>query len=206
MPMNRTLSDVGDTDVYNQLQVQRIAHTRHDSIATQPNDTVRRRLRVLIVDDHHASADTLAMLMKAWGHNVRRAYDGVAGLALAADYVPDILLLDIMMPQMSGRQLALRVRQRARLRNCLLIAITGCTDECQRMHALEAGVDLFLVKPVAPCELRSLLLSESKRLARSRRGVARLALATTTAKQWAGARSISPTRLGCNTAADAVAI
>lgn len=143
--------------------------------------------------------------MKAWGHNVRRAYDGAAGLALAADYLPDIMLLDIMMPQMNGRQLALRVRQQARLRNCLLIAITGCTDECQRLHALEAGVDLFLVKPVAPCELRSLLLTESKRLTRSRRGVAALALATTTAKQWAGARSISPTRSGRDIAA-AVAI
>jgi DNA-binding response OmpR family regulator len=205
MMMNRTLSDVGDTDAYNQLQVHRIAHTRHESLATLPSDAVRRRLRVLIVDDHHASADTLAMLMKAWGHNVRRAYDGAAGLALAAEYLPDIMLLDIMMPQMNGRQLALRVRQQARLQNCLLIAITGCTDERQRLHALEAGVDLFLVKPVAPCELRSLLLTESKRLTRSRRGVAALAL-TTTAKQWAGARSVSPTRLGRNTAPAAVAI
>ena len=58
-----------------------------------------RRLRVLVVDDHHASADTLAMLMNAWGHDVRRAYDGAAGLALAADYLPDIMLLDIMMPR-----------------------------------------------------------------------------------------------------------
>ena len=81
---------------------------------------------MLIVDDHHASADTLAMLMKAWGHNVRRAYDGAAGLELAAEYLPDIMFVDIMMPQMNGRQLALQVRQLARLRNCLLIAITGC--------------------------------------------------------------------------------
>jgi DNA-binding response OmpR family regulator len=202
---NRTLSDVGDTDAYNQLQVERIVQTRHEPIATLPTDVVRG-LRVLVVDDHHASADTLAMLMNAWGHNVRRAYDGAAGLALAAEYLPDILLLDIMMPQMNGRQLALRVRQQARLRNCLLIAITGCTDECQRLHALEAGVDLFLVKPVAPCELRSLLFTESKRLTRSRPGVAALALATTTAKQWAGAKSVSPTRSGRDIVAAAVAI
>src|SRR5689334_19676205 len=120
MMMNRTLSDVGDTDAYNQLQVHRIAHTRQNPTTTLPSDAVRRRLRVLIVDDHHASADTLAMLMKAWGHNVRRAYDGAAGLALAVEYLPDILLLDIAMPQMNGRQLALRVRQQGRLRNCLL--------------------------------------------------------------------------------------
>jgi CheY-like chemotaxis protein len=203
---NRTLSDVGDTDAYNQLQVQRIAHTRQNPTTTLPSDVVRRRLRVLIVDDHHASTDTLAMLMKAWGHNIRRAYDGAAGLELAAEYLPDIMLLDMMMPKMNGRQLALQVRQQASLQNCLLVAITGCTDECERLHALEAGVDLFLVKPVAPCELQSLLVAESKRLTRSRRGVAALALATTTTKQWAGARSVSPTRLGRNIAPAVVAI
>ena len=58
-----------------------------------------RQLRVLIVDDHLAAADTMSMLVRVWGHDVWQAYDGTSGLELAIAYQPDVLLLDIMMPQ-----------------------------------------------------------------------------------------------------------
>ena len=73
--------------------------------------TAGELLRVLIVDDYRAAADTMSMLVGVWGHDVRRAYDGTTGLALAAAYQPDVLLLDIMMPNMSGLELARQVRQ-----------------------------------------------------------------------------------------------
>jgi DNA-binding response OmpR family regulator len=206
MKKNRSPREVGDTDAYNELQVSRNARARHGPIATAPPGTVERRLRVLVVDDHRALADTASMLISAWGHDVRLAYGGVAGLALAADYLPDVLLLDIMMPELSGPALALRVRQEARLENCLLIAVTGCTDERQRLHCLEAGVDLYLIKPVCPHTLQSLLMAESKRLKRTRRAATTLAMSAAAAVKWTGAKSYSPARLGRNIAAAAVAI
>jgi CheY-like chemotaxis protein len=205
MTNNRSPREVGGTDDYNQLQMCRIARTRHGQLATAPRGAAKRQLRVLVVDDHRASADTLAMLVRIWGHDVRQTYDGAAGLALAAEYRPDMILLDIMMPEVSGRDLALRVRQQACLKDCLLIAVTGCTDDRQRLHCLEAGVDLFLIKPVTPHTLQSLLLAESERLTRPRRAVTSLAT-TRIDEQWTGATKSSPVRLGRNIAPPAAAI
>ncbi len=106
-------------------------------------------LRVLIVDDHRASADTLSMLVAKWGHDVRRAYDGVTGLALAAAYRPDVLLLDMLMPDVSGFEVAKQVRRQRRLQPCFIIAITGRTDAPHRDKCYEAGVDLFLIKDLS---------------------------------------------------------
>jgi DNA-binding response OmpR family regulator len=206
MKKNRSPREVGDTDDYNELQVSRNARARHGPLGAAPPGTAERRLRVLVVDDHRASAETISMLVRAWGHDVRKAYAGAAGLALAVDYRPDVLLLDVMMPELSGPALALRVRQEARLQNCLLIAVTGCTDERQRLHCLEAGVDLYLVKPVGPHTLQSLLMAESKRLQRTRRAATTLALSVTTEQQWTGVKSYGPARLGRNIAATAAAI
>src|SRR3990172_8430508 len=87
-----------------------------------------RLLRVLIVDDHQATADTLSSQVAIWGHEIQRAYDGVTGLALAAAHRPDVLLLDILMPDMSGFEVAWQVRQQDRLRHCFIVAVTGRTD------------------------------------------------------------------------------
>ena len=89
----------------------------------------RRIAALLIVDDYRASADTVAMLVDVWGHDVRRAYDGPTGLALAAAYKPDVLLLDIIMPGMTGLEVARRVRQQTRLNDCFIIAVTGRTTQ-----------------------------------------------------------------------------
>jgi CheY-like chemotaxis protein len=205
MTKNRSPREVGDTDAYNEVQTCRIARTRHGPLATAPRGANKRRLRVLVVDDHRASADTLAMLVRIWGHNVRKAYDGAAALELAFKYRPDMILLDIMMPEISGRDLALRIRQQACLKKCLLIAITGCTDERQRLHCLEAGVDLFLIKPVTPHTLQSLLLAESNGRTGSRRAATPLAVARR-AEQATGVRTSSPVRLGRDIATAAMAI
>jgi DNA-binding response OmpR family regulator len=205
MTKNRSPREVGDTDAYNELQVRRISQARGDPDAMATLGAVKRRLRVLVVDDYRAAADTLAMLVRAWGHDVRQAYAGAAGLAAAAEYLPDILLLDIIMPKLSGAELALRVREEARLQDCLLIAISGCTDERQRLHCLEAGVDLFLIKPVNPHTLQSLLMTESYRVMRSRRHAASVVVTATPAEQWTGEMSCGPARFARNTAPTAVA-
>ncbi len=124
-------------------------------------NTDDRLLKVLIVDDHRASADTLSSLVTLWGHDVRRAYDGVTGLALAAAFRPDVLLLDMLIPNVTGFEVAAQVRRQNRLKDCFIIAVTGCADVKHRSQCYEAGVDLFLIKPVPPSDMQAPLSLES---------------------------------------------
>ncbi|MFO1431705.1 MAG: ATP-binding protein [Candidatus Competibacteraceae bacterium] len=113
--------------------------------------------RVLVVDDNRDSVESLKMLLELWGHDVRSAYDGPTALAIAAEYRPRAVLLDIGLPGMNGYELAQGLRALAGLRDLLLIAITGYGQDEDRRHAQEAGIDYHLVKPVEAGELLKLL-------------------------------------------------
>jgi CheY-like chemotaxis protein len=133
-------------------------------INSPADDTDHQLLRVLIVDDHRATAKTLSSLVTIWGHDVRCAYDGVTALALAAAFRPDVLLLDMLMPNVNGFEMARQLRRQNRLKDCFIVAVTGRTDAKHRSQCYEAGVDLFLVKPVAPPDMQTLLGLESVRV------------------------------------------
>jgi CheY-like chemotaxis protein len=165
-------SEIQSTDTYNRLQMHRAIEARGDPAAESPFEAAVELLRVLIVDDHRAAADTTAMLVEAWGHDVRCAYDGTTGLSLAAAYQPNVLLLDVLMPHMSGQELARQVRQQPRLDDCFLVAVTGRTDAAHRLLCAEAGIQLFLIKPVEPSILKTLLVWEFEYASRSRRDIA----------------------------------
>jgi CheY-like chemotaxis protein len=79
-----------------------------------------------------------------------------------------VLLLDIIMPEMNGLELARQVRRQARLNDCLIIAVTGRTDRGHRLQCEEAGIDLFLIKPANLSFLQTLLTVESEYRLRSR--------------------------------------
>ena len=194
---DRLPSEVRDSDTYNRLQMRRAVQTRGDPTAETPIGTAEELLRVLIVDDYYASADTMTMLVDVWGHDVRRAYDGTTGLALAAAFQPDVLLLDILMPGKSGLEVARQVRQQARLNYCFIIAVTGRTDAGHRLQCEEAGIDLFLIKPVTPSILQTLLIWESEYILRSRQDKATDEVATTL-NPLTDANSLMPTQLPCD--------
>src|SRR5262245_45813787 len=103
---------------------------------------------VLVVDDHHDTADALAMLLRWWGHEVIVAYDGASALEAARARPPDVVLLDIAMPELDGHQLARLLRADARTRHARLFALSGLMGDEDRRRSLEAGCDLHLVKPV----------------------------------------------------------
>jgi CheY-like chemotaxis protein len=126
-------------------------------------------LRVLVVDDYRAMADTLSALVTIWGHEVRRAYDGTTAVRHAAAFQPDVLLLDILMPNMSGCEVAMQVRRQESLDHCFIVAVTGRADEAHRSRCYEMGVDLVLTKPVVPSHMRTLLLLELERVRQLRR-------------------------------------
>lgn len=114
-------------------------------------------LRVLIVEDNVDSAETLAELIEIWGHDARIAHHGSAAISLAVDYLPDVVLLDIGLPGISGYEVARLLRQQPDLEETLLVALTGYGQEEDRRKALSAGFDVHLTKPVNPDQLQRIL-------------------------------------------------
>jgi PAS domain S-box-containing protein len=116
-----------------------------------------RSLRVLVVDDNRDSADSLAMLLRLSGHEVRAEYSGAAALQVAATYQPEVVLLDIGMPVMDGMEVAARLRQRLDRSKVVLVALTGYGQEADRQRTQEAGFAYHIVKPVDFQQLQELL-------------------------------------------------
>jgi DNA-binding response OmpR family regulator len=116
-----------------------------------------RGLRVLIADDNRDAADTLAWLVGRARHEARTAHDGKQALEIALSGWPDIAVLDIAMPLVSGYEIAAAVRAHASAQRIVLIALTGWSQEAQRAKARVAGFDRFLTKPVEFRELDALL-------------------------------------------------
>lgn len=112
--------------------------------------------RILVVDDLVDTADTMAELLELFGHEVRTAYGGMEALAVARDFRPELVLLDIGMPGMDGYETARRLRAEHG-ENMLLVALTGYARETDRQMTREAGFNHHLAKPVAPEALRELL-------------------------------------------------
>jgi two-component system, chemotaxis family, CheB/CheR fusion protein len=111
-------------------------------------ETATRR-RVLVVDDNSDHAESLAFLLKLMGHETRLAHDGEAALQVAAEFEPNVALIDIGLPRLNGYEVARRLREQPRLRNALLVAQTGWGQESDRARSHEAGFDHHLIKPVA---------------------------------------------------------
>ena len=122
-----------------------------------PQDVETRRATILVVDDNVDAAESLAMLLRMEGHDVRVAHDGPAALAAVEADRPDLVFLDIGMPVMNGYDVAQRLRQRPGLENLVLVAMTGWGQEEDRRRSQEAGFDHHLVKPAEPEALRQLL-------------------------------------------------
>jgi PAS domain S-box-containing protein len=126
---------------------------------TARNDVVAspRVRRVLVADDNHDAADSLAMLLGAMSHDVRVAYDGRAALALLRDFQPDVALLDIGMPGLNGYEIARQVRRQASMAGTRLVALTGWGQVDDKARAAAAGFDLHLTKPADTAAIEAIL-------------------------------------------------
>jgi CheY-like chemotaxis protein len=157
----RPISEVKQSNASKRSQRALRVAAASEPIVFWPADKVDDRLlRVLVVGDDRAAADTLSSQVAEWGHDVRRAYGDLSGLASVAAYRPDVLLLDIVMRGMSGIEVALQVRRQARLKHCFIIATTGRSDAKHRNRCYQAGIDLLLTKPVTPAHIETLLMLE----------------------------------------------
>ena len=115
------------------------------------------RRRILVVDDNRDAAQALRLLLEGDGHEVRVAGDGLSGLAAAKEYRPDVALLDIGLPKMSGYELARRMCEEPSLESTLLVAVTGYGQMHDRARASASGFHHHLVKPVEFSALQQLL-------------------------------------------------
>jgi PAS domain S-box-containing protein len=115
--------------------------------------------RVLIVDDNRDAAESLAMLLEADGQEVRIAHDGPGALARAADWAPDLVLLDIGLPGMDGYEVAQRLRAGNARTPMVVVALTGYGQPADRQRARAAGFDHHLVKPAPLQELQRIIES-----------------------------------------------
>jgi CheY-like chemotaxis protein len=113
--------------------------------------------RILVVDDNVDAAESLAVLLRLEGHEVRVACDGPAALAAAQADPPEMMVLDLGMPEMDGFEVAQRLRGLPATRGTLLVALTGWAQEEDRRRCYEAGFDGHLSKPVEWEALRQFL-------------------------------------------------
>jgi PAS domain S-box-containing protein len=118
-------------------------------------DAARRR--VLIADDNRDAAETLATLLRMEGHDVTVAHNGREAMVVYQSIHPDVVLLDIGMPELNGYEVAQRVRQNATSPRPVLIAVTGWGQDSDKARALAAGFDHHFTKPVEPDAIAAIL-------------------------------------------------
>jgi CheY-like chemotaxis protein len=115
------------------------------------------QLRVLVVEDDADSAQTIAELLRLYGHEADIAVDGPTAVLAAESNPPDVILLDIGLPGMDGWQVARLVQEQAVEKTPFLVALTGYRQEADRQRSQAAGIHLHLTKPVDPEQLKALL-------------------------------------------------
>jgi DNA-binding response OmpR family regulator len=123
-----------------------------------------RAVRVLVVEDERAQLEYLASELERAGFTVMEAANGDEGLEKVRSFEPDVVVLDLMLPEISGFVLARAVRSFERTRDIGIVAVSALASEALRIEALAAGCDAFLTKPV-----RAALVVEQVRLVLTRR-------------------------------------
>ncbi|MCA9120436.1 MAG: DUF2294 family protein [Planctomycetaceae bacterium] len=121
--------------------------------------TTEKTLRVLIVDDNRDGADALGLLVEELGNQVHVTYGGRQALDVATAFRPDLILVDLLMPDMNGCDLVKRLRQMPAFAHAKIVAVTGLKDEGHKTLALKSGCDSVLVKPAGLTDIKTVLAS-----------------------------------------------
>ncbi len=119
-----------------------------DSHEIDESHAIVPRRRILVVDDNRDAAESVAILLRLIGHDVRTVHDAFEVLAAAEIYRPELILLDIGLPGMDGYEIARRLRKQPWASQTKIVALTGYASAEDRRQAELAGFDHHLVKPV----------------------------------------------------------
>lgn len=132
--------------------------TEGDGMAANPRTGAGGAVhRILVVDDNRESADSLALFLRMSGHEVRVAYDGAAALTLAQAARPDVVLMDLGMPDPDGHEVCRRLRAQPWGGDVVMVAVTGWGQTEDRQRSEHSGFDAHVVKPVDPSALVALV-------------------------------------------------
>ena len=112
---------------------------------------------VLIVDDNIKNLDLFKDFVESWGYETVTAQQGKDAISLAERYLPDIILLDVMLPGMSGYEVCRELKENTKTQHISVVMITVLNDIADRIHGYKIGADQFLVKPVDYNELHAIL-------------------------------------------------
>jgi PAS domain S-box-containing protein len=113
--------------------------------------------RILVVDDNRDSADSMALMLQLLGNEIWTAHDGLEAVELAEQFRPQVILMDIGMPGLSGYEATRRIREQPWGRDMIIVALTGWGQDTDRAKSREAGCDSHLVKPIDLADLEKLL-------------------------------------------------
>ncbi len=133
------------------------------AITATPPPVATHRRRVLVVDDDVDAAGTLAQALRAAGHEVRQEHDGLSALVGAAQFQPEIVLLDLGLPGMDGLEVARRLRALPQLTGVRIVALTGFPERLDRTRTASLGIESHLVKPVDLQEVMDAIASAQTR-------------------------------------------
>lgn len=115
--------------------------------------------KILVVDDNRDAADSLAAILRVEGHEARAAYSGAEAVQAAEEMKPDVVLLDIQMPEMSGYDVARALRDYRRGVRAVIVAVTAYGQESDRLAARQAGFHHHITKPVDPARVLEIIES-----------------------------------------------
>lgn len=139
------------------LTQEQVTRTKTSGVLAGPETTATNSKRILVVDDNVDAAESLALLLEMSGHITRSVHDGTTGLTAAEEFRPDVILLDIGLPDINGYEVAHLLRQKPWGNNILLIAATGWGQDKDKALAKAAGFDKHLTKPIDYQKLNRLL-------------------------------------------------
>jgi CheY-like chemotaxis protein len=134
-----------------------------EEASERPAPSQSRATSVLVVDDNEDAAEMLALVLGRSGYLAKTAYDGRAALAAVGEWTPEVVILDIGLPDMDGYDVARALREDGRLSELALIALTGWGTHDDKRKAIEAGFDVHLTKPVDAGDLQRALAQLGRR-------------------------------------------
>ena len=117
----------------------------------------RGRVKVLVIDDNVDLVDMLSMVVEGAGHHVRKAFDGRSGISAALEYQPDLILLDLGMPDLNGTEVVKELRGHREVAGARIVALTGWGQAEDRQRTADAGFDDHLTKPADPGTIQRIL-------------------------------------------------
>jgi two-component system alkaline phosphatase synthesis response regulator PhoP len=127
----------------------------------------KKSQKILVVDDEADIQELLKYNLTKEGYEVKTAPDGIKGLEIAKEFLPDLILLDIMMPKQDGVETCRQIRETPELSGCFVIFLTARSEEYSEVAAFDTGADDYITKPIKPRALLSRIKAffrrESKR-------------------------------------------